>query len=130
MTSTCSSGDSHTIKSTSNKQSTLVTPVSQKKEIDQSSNDKKSEIKMSKSGFTYQKVCIICQSEFLFKRKWKNSWKKMKTCSEKCKLEDEKRNPKKEEKKQIPLPDNPDNLPIYTYVGPTSRYKNKVGQPL
>lgn len=32
-----------------------------------------------------QKICLVCQLSFTWRKKWANKWEEVKYCSEKCK---------------------------------------------
>jgi hypothetical protein len=33
------------------------------------------------------KTCIVCDRQFIWRKKWRLEWAKVKTCSNKCKIE-------------------------------------------
>lgn len=50
--------------------------------------------KYSKSNLP-EKVCIICQRPFSWRKKWEKCWDEVKYCSKKCRKESSKKNPRK-----------------------------------
>ena len=32
------------------------------------------------------KLCLVCQKEFTWRKKWSRSWSEVTTCSERCKV--------------------------------------------
>lgn len=34
-----------------------------------------------------QKVCVVCQLPFLWRKKWKKNWNEVKYCSDKCRTD-------------------------------------------
>ena len=44
-------------------------------------------MKMQKKQNLPQKVCIVCQRPFFWRKKWEKVWDEVKYCSQKCKRE-------------------------------------------
>jgi hypothetical protein len=44
-------------------------------------------MKMQKKQNLPQKLCIVCQRPFSWRRKWEKVWDEVKYCSQKCKRE-------------------------------------------
>ncbi|MDB2492188.1 DUF2256 domain-containing protein [Gammaproteobacteria bacterium] len=40
---------------------------------------------MHKKATLPSKICLICQKEFKWRKKWEKDWKEVKYCSERCK---------------------------------------------
>jgi hypothetical protein len=37
-----------------------------------------------------QKICVVCERPFSWRKKWKHDWEQVKYCSKKCKTEQKK----------------------------------------
>ncbi|MDB3860500.1 DUF2256 domain-containing protein [Paracoccaceae bacterium] len=44
-------------------------------------------MKMQKKQNLSQKLCIVCQRPFSWRKKWEKVWDEVKYCSQKCKRE-------------------------------------------
>ncbi|WP_127121599.1 DUF2256 domain-containing protein [Chryseotalea sanaruensis] len=44
---------------------------------------------MSKGNKSYlpQKVCVVCQKPFTWRKKWEKNWEEVKYCSDRCRKE-------------------------------------------
>lgn len=40
---------------------------------------------MIKKAHLPQKICVICNKPFTWRKKWEKSWEEVKFCSERCK---------------------------------------------
>jgi hypothetical protein len=40
----------------------------------------------TKKAFLPQKVCLVCNRPFTWRKKWEKVWEEVKYCSEKCKM--------------------------------------------
>lgn len=43
-------------------------------------------MKSVKKSDLLQKICIVCQRPFTWRKKWKQVWEEVKYCSDKCRM--------------------------------------------
>jgi hypothetical protein len=47
---------------------------------------KKYVIKEMKKEFLPQKICVVCNKPFSWRKKWEKVWEEVKYCSDKCRM--------------------------------------------
>jgi hypothetical protein len=43
-------------------------------------------IKKPKKAFLPQKICVVCNRPFTWRKKWEKGWDEVKYCSDKCRM--------------------------------------------
>jgi hypothetical protein len=43
-------------------------------------------MKMHKKANLPEKICVVCNRPFTWRKKWKSCWEEVKYCSDKCRL--------------------------------------------
>ena len=51
---------------------------------------KKTSIKNIKKEFLPQKICVVCNRSFAWRKKWAKNWDEVKFCSDKCRMNKDK----------------------------------------